>query len=70
MCPHSEKRNVKAYYVVDDIYKIELPEHLDQLPQLGEFPEEGIIGYTIIANGEEITIIVDEEAYMMWKYFA
>ena len=70
MCPHSEKSGVKAYYVADDIYEIELPEHLDQLPQLGEFPEEGIIGYIIIANGEEITIIVDEEAYMMWKYFA
>ena len=70
MCPHSDKSDVKAYYVVDDIYKIELPEHLDQLPQLGEFPEEGITGYIIIANGEEITIIVDEEVYMTWKYFA
>ena len=70
MCPCNEKSDVKAYYVADDIYEIELPEHLEQLPQLGEIPEEGIIGYIIIANGEQITIIVDEEAYMTWKYFA
>ena len=70
MCPCNEKSDVKVYYVADDIYKIELLEHLDHLPQLGEIPEEGIIGYIIIANSEEITIIVDEEAYMNWKYFA
>ena len=40
MCPPSDKSDIKVYYVTDDIYEIELPEHLDQLPQLGEFPEE------------------------------
>ena len=70
MCPKAEKNEVKAYYIADDIYEISLPEHLDQLPQLGEIPEEGIIGYIIIANGEEITIIADEEAYIAWMYFA
>ena len=70
MCPKAEKNEVKAYYIADDIYEISLPEHLDQLLQLGEIPEEGIIGYIIIANGEEITIIADEEAYIAWMYFA
>ena len=70
MCPRTDKNEVKAYYVADDIYEINLPEHLDQLPQLGEIPEEGIISYIIIANGEEITIIADEEAYLTWMYFA
>ena len=68
MCPRSEKfGEVKAYYVADDIYEIQLPAHLDQLPQLGDTQVEGIIGYIIIANGDEITIIADEEAY--WQYF-
>ena len=70
MCPAKDKNEVKAYYVADDIYEIQLPQELDQLPQLGEIPEQGIIGFIIIANGEEITIITDEEAYMTWLYFA
>ena len=45
MCPPSEWKSVQAYYVADDIYVINLPEHIDQLPQLGKIPEEGIIGY-------------------------
>ena len=69
MCPHSEHKVVQAFYVADDIYEINLPDHLDQLPQLGEILEEGITGYIIIADGEEITIIADEEAYMTWQYF-
>ena len=70
MCPSNDKNEVKVYYVADNIYKIQLPQELDQLPQLGKIPEEGIIGYIIIANGEEITIIADEEAYLTWQYFA
>ena len=69
MCPTSDRTAVKAYYVAEDIYEIDLPDHLDQLPQLGEITEEGIIGYIIIANGEEITIIADEEEYLNWMYF-
>ena len=69
MCPCSEHKAVQAFYVADDIYEINLRDHLDQLPQLGEIPEEGIIGYIIIADGEEITIIADEEAYLTWQYF-
>ena len=70
MCPSKDKNEVKVYYVADDIYEIQLPQELDQLPQLGEIPEQGIIGFIIIANGEEITIITNEEAYMTWLYFA
>ena len=69
MCPTNDnKTDVKAYYMADDIYEIELPEHLENLPALGDIEETGIIGYIIIANGEEITIITDEEAYMNWIY--
>ena len=69
MCPPSHRKPVKVNYIAEDIYEIDLPDHLDQLPQLGEITEEGIIGYIIIANGEEITIIADEEAYLTWMYF-
>ena len=68
MCPCEEQSEIKAYYVADDIYEIELPDNLANLPQLGDIEESGIIGYIIIANGEEITIIADEEAYLTWKY--
>ena len=68
MCPVDNQTEIKAFYVSDDIYEIELPDHLENLPTLGDIPESGIIGYIIIANGEEITIIADEEAYLAWKY--
>ena len=69
MCPpFTEKKEIKAYYISDDIYELELPENLENLPQLGDIEESGIIGYIIVANGEEITIITDEEAYLSWKY--
>ena len=57
------------YYIAKDIFEIDLPEHLSSLPQLGDIEETGIIGYIIIANGEEITIITDEEAFISWKNF-
>ena len=69
MCPRCEQSGVKAYYVAEDIFEIDLPESLENLPQLGDIEDTGIIGYIIIANGEEITIITDEEAYLTWKYF-
>ena len=69
MCPRSEQSRVKAYYVAEDISEIDLPKSLENLPQLGDIEDTGIIGYIIIANGEEITIIIDEEAYLIWKYF-
>ena len=55
--------------MAEDIFEIDLPQNLASLPQLGDIEETGIIGYIIIANGEEITIIVDEEAYLTWQYF-
>ena len=67
MCLRSECKNIKAYYVADDIYEIDLPEHLENLPALRDIAESGIIGYIIISNGEEITIIADEEEYLSWQ---
>ena len=69
MCPKAKEESIKAYYVAEDIFEIDLPQNLASLPQLGDIEETGIIGYIIIANGEEITIIVDEEAYLTWQYF-
>ena len=68
MCPRSNSKEIKAYYVADDIYEIDLPETLENLPALGDIEESGIIGYIIIANGEEITIITDKEEYLAWSY--
>ena len=69
MCPilHEESL-IKAYYVSDDIYEINLPETLENLPQLGDIEDTDILGYIIIANGEEITIITNEEEYLSWHY--
>ena len=67
MCPISgDEVKVKAYYVSDDIYEISLPETLESLPQLGDIEDTSILGYIIIANGEEITIITNEEEYISW----
>ena len=69
MCPIcGDEVKVKAYYVSDDIYEINLPETLESLPQLGDIEDTSILGYIIIANGEEITIIMNEEEYMSWYY--
>ena len=69
MCPRDQQTEVKAYYVAEDIFEIDLPEDLSSLPQLGDVEETDIIGYIIIVNGEEITIITDEQAFITWKYF-
>ena len=68
MCVKTECKDIKTYYVADDIYEIELPETLENLPALGDIEESGIIEYIIIANGEEITIVVDEEEYLTWQH--
>ena len=69
MCPiHGDEVKIKAYYVSDDIYEINLPETLESLPQLGDIEDTSILGYIIIANGEEITIITNEEEYLSWYY--
>ena len=69
MCPRNcNASTVKAYYISDDIEEINLPEHLADLPELGDIEETGIIGYILIANGEEITIITNEEEYLSWFY--
>ena len=69
MCPISgDEVQVKAYYISDDIYEINLPDTLENLPQLGDIEDTSILGYIIIANGEEITIITNEEEYLSWQY--
>ena len=67
--PHNRNAStVKAYYISDDIEEINLPEHLADLPELGDIEETGIIGYILIANREEITIITNQEEYLSWLY--
>ena len=63
MC-HGLQREIKAYYISDNIYEIDLP--LENLPELGDLHEEGIIAYILISNGEEITIINNQEEYDHW----
>ena len=66
MCPHMVTKSIKAYYVAEEITEILLPTELENLPELGDIEESGIIGYIIIANGEEITIITNEEEYLAY----
>ena len=63
MC-HGQKVEIKAYYISDDIIEIELP--LENLPELGDRGEEGIFGYILISNGEELTIITNVDEYNNW----
>ena len=65
MCPNLQK-GIKAFYVAEDITEIELPSDLQDLPELGDNPESGIIGYILIANREEITIICNEVEYLTY----
>ena len=65
MCQsHENKKDIKAYYVSDDLYEIELP--LPNLPELGDLAQDEIIAYILISNGEEITIINNTEEYETW----
>ena len=66
MCPPSTCHQIKAFYVSDEITEIALPTELENLPELGNLPETGIIGYIIISNGEEITIITNEQEYLQY----
>ena len=58
------QQEIKAYYISEDILEIQLP--LDNLPELGDIPEQGICAYILISNGEEITLITDIEEYNQW----
>ena len=65
MCPCSDDLKVKACYIAEDIIELVLP--LENLPELGDRGhEDGIIGYILISNGHEITIINNEEEYYTW----
>ena len=69
MCPSSQQRKneIKAYYISVDVTEIEFPSDFDSLPQLGDNPETGILAYLLISNGEEITIIVNEQEFMLYQ---
>ena len=41
---------------------------LSWFAQMGHIEDTGILGYIIIASGEEITIITNEEEYLSWYY--
>ena len=66
MCPPTQKKCLKAYYVAKDITEITLPSESADLPELGDNPESGIIGYILILNGEEITIITNKQEYLAY----
>ena len=57
-------KKIEAHYISDEIYNIQLP--IDDLPELGDIPEEGIFRYILISNGEEITVITSQEEYEQW----
>ena len=69
MCPSSQQRKneIKAYYISVDVTEIEFPSDFDSLLQLGDNPETGIVAYLLISNGEEITIIVNEQEFMLYQ---
>ena len=69
MCPSSQQRKteIKAYYISVDVTEIEFPSDFDSLPQLGDNPETGIVAYLLISNREEITIIVNEQEFMLYQ---
>ena len=69
MCPSSEQRKnqIKAYYISVDVTEIDFSGEFDSLPQLGDNPETGIIAYLLISNGEEITIIVNEQEFLLYQ---
>ena len=65
MCPSQHNvRDIKAYYVSDDVYELQLP--LDNLPELGDIEQEGVIAYILISKGKEITIINNTDEYEQW----
>ena len=66
MCHGNKKDNdeIKAHYIAEDVFEIQLP--IENLPELGDRGEEGIIAYILISNGEEITLINNEEEYQAW----
>ena len=64
MC-FAKKLEIEAYYISEEIFTIQLP--FADLPELGDNPEEGILGYILISNGQEITIITSPQEYEQWQ---
>ena len=67
MCPSPQQNQIKVYHVSVDVTKIQFPIEFENLPQLGDNPETGIIAYLLISNGEEITVIANEQEYILYQ---
>ena len=72
MCPtYSEIKlntDIKAFFVVgDEVEEIELPESWANLPHIADHsPGPSMLGFLIIADGQEIYIFTNDEAYQEW----
>ena len=70
MCPTASEiklnREIKAL-VCDEVEEIELPEAWADLPQIDDHtPGPNMLGFLIIADGQEIHIFTNDEAYQEW----
>ena len=69
MCPTSSEikvnRDIKAFFVVgDEVEETELPASRADLPQIDDHsPGPNMLGFLIIADGQEIHIFTNDEAY-------
>ena len=61
-------REIKAFFAVgDEVGEIELPESWADLPQIDDnAPGPNMLGFLIIADGQEIHIFTNDEAYQEW----
>ena len=72
MCPTaSEKklnREIKAFFVVgDEVEEIEQPESWADLPRIDDHASvPNMLGFLIIADGQEKHIFTNDEAYQEW----
>ena len=69
MCPTSSdikfNRGIKVFFVVDDeVEEIKIPESWADFPQIDDrSPGPNMLGFLIIADGQEIHIFTNDEAY-------
>ena len=72
MCPTASEmklnREIKAFFIVgDEVEEIKLPESWADLPQIDDHaPGPNMLGFLIIADGQEIHIFTNDEAYQEW----
>ena len=72
MCPTASEiklsREIKAFFIVgDEVEEIELPESWADLPRIDDhIPGPNMLGFLIMADGQEIHIFTNDEAYQEW----